>query len=1100
MKGWTKRVALSAAAALVAFLLAALPASGEATLSFIDPDALSDANDGSLKNPYAEPAARKWARQGGYIGVMYDNPSLDQPVRRVLIPYLDAEPIGCSDFKAHSATISVKAGGLSVGDYVMVGGHSVRRALKVTPPPDPTETGAEDVVLLDKPFHKNSNGREDVFKVKQSVISAASDVDWRNDYGLYAGAFELVELEREQVTYHNGITRYEGADDIADSNIGFADPDNAESSIARRLTGRGDGYVNRRDALIVRVEEIIKNPPYIENADYYEGNVEYTVEDVRHDRVEFTETGDDEDKLFNNPEDSNNPNHKVYLIAWFTERNVAEVNVRSRAHPEDTTLAIRETLPDSGKFALRIQAVEFGTGKGQFSKPVLNSDDGIPKLPVNPRDAIAASTADSTATIAIETSAPVFIGLSPANGAAARNFRPEVSAQVMDVESGMDAKNIEILFRVIEEGGAVRDAPPIKPSVDGDISPIFGGFAVSARMRGDYAPSKDALIHWWARAADNAGNVGYSDTEPMKNGAADVCDAAPNASISDLADSDKCQPYAIRVDRTPPKLLRAETGRRWNSIPFVVGGADGTEYRPTRADKSSVLAIFDSHLDVASVSASDFAVNGAAPLEAVAYNVKVRDGGDSVLDVGRERGYAFLRLPYEMDAGAAPNVALVGAVLDLAGNVADSGAVAALDRIAPALTVAFKRGDRPVSKGAFNLTISADEDVGAPSVAFRKLASKTVGGETAQTLGAANEGIVAVKYVSATEYRASIIVGPIGDPIDGANGGLFNVVVKATDAAGNAGVAGVPTPPIDADANADAILFEVDRSVPDPDLNPDADGVQSEFATDDTDAFIVIDFSAEANEYDMDAYGEVTLLSATLDGADISDALRVNDDGNAFLYKASGLALGDRALEIAVMDAAGNRRSAPSRATVTIRKREPFSLKLTPGWNFVSIPGDPADPAINVVMPPDRTDITAALGYDRSEPGHWLRANRGADGLFQGNLENIASTRAYWIKTDSFASLNVDIPKPSLGEVRIKPAIPVFEGWNAVPILDADGDFKLELPPGRHYFSALTGDGTSVVIDAYDTLAGVWKSVAPQDVEIGKAYWVYASRDGVIVP
>ena len=161
--------------------------------------------------------------------------------------------------------------------------------------------------------------------------------------------------------------------------------------------------------------------------------------------------------------------------------------------------------------------------------------------------------------------------------------------------------------------------------------------------------------------------------------------------------------------------------------------------------------------------------------------------------------------------------------------------------------------------------------------------------------------------------------------------------------------------------------------------------MQSEFATDDPDAFIVIDFSAEANEYDMDAYGEVTLLSATLDGADISDALRVNDDGNAFLYKASGLALGG--------PRAGNRghgRGGKSALCAKPRDRndsqnsEPFSLKLTPGWNFVSIPGDPSDTAINVVMPPDRTDITAALGYDRSEPGHWLRANRGADGLFQG--------------------------------------------------------------------------------------------------------------------
>ena len=533
VKGWTKRVALSAAAALVAFLLAALPASGEATLSFIDPNALSDANDGSLKNPYAEPAARKWARQGGYIGVMYDNPSLDQPVRRVLIPYLDADPSGCSDFQAHSAAISVKAGMLSVGDYVIVGGHTVRRALKVTPPPDPTETGAEDVVLLDKPFHKNSNGREDVFKVKQSVIAAASDVDWRNDYGLYARA---VELEKDQVSFRNGITRYEGANDVADSNIATA-YGNAESRNPL-MTGRSDGSINRNDALIVRViESLDSSGAYVEEADYYAGDVSYTIEDVHYERVEFTAKGEGPNNPLKIPDgiDNNNQRHKVYLIAWFTERNVAEVNIRSRAHPEDTTLAIRETLPDSGKFALRIQAVEFGTGKGQFSKPVLNSDDGIPKLPVNPRDAIAASASDSTATIAIETSAPVFIGLSPANGAAARNFRPEVSAQVMDVESGMDAKNIEILFRVIEEGGAVWDAPPIKPSVDGDISPIFGGFAVSARMRGDYAPSKDAIIHWWVRAADNAGNVGYSDTEPMKNGAADVCDAAPDASISDIA-------------------------------------------------------------------------------------------------------------------------------------------------------------------------------------------------------------------------------------------------------------------------------------------------------------------------------------------------------------------------------------------------------------------------------------------------------------------------------------------------------------------------------------------------------------------------------------
>ena len=85
---------------------------------------------------------------------MYEDASLDRPVRRVLIPYLDTTFAGPADIEAHSATIRVNrslngtnAGSLAVNDYVMIGEDSIRKVLKVTP-----STDTVDDVTLDKPL------------------------------------------------------------------------------------------------------------------------------------------------------------------------------------------------------------------------------------------------------------------------------------------------------------------------------------------------------------------------------------------------------------------------------------------------------------------------------------------------------------------------------------------------------------------------------------------------------------------------------------------------------------------------------------------------------------------------------------------------------------------------------------------------------------------------------------------------------------------------------------------------------------------------------------------------------------------------------------
>ena len=812
---------------------------------------------------------------------------------------------------------------------------------------------------------------------------------------------------------------------------------------------------------------------------------------------------------------------------------------------------MRETYEGSGEFALKIKAVPFGTAAGESAKTDISKP--IPELPVRTRDVVTLETEDSTATLPIETFPPSFTDLAPAHDTATQASRPEISAQVTDSDSGLDEKNIHILFMIEQTSGTTYKT--LTPDRDGDVDEISGGFSITGRLRGADAPANDAAISWWIMATDKTGNIGYSDRVSTKNNKDDACaakrDADDNALtgetlIKALAADEACDAYVVRVDNTDPKLERAETGRHWDAGLPTGDSDDKTEYRVGKADKSSVLVAFSESLDAASVSASDFEVNGRTPVDAAVYNVKVRDdvfdlnpkydkskdandsgvdsdgdkkfladgnadiAGDSVQDVGDDRGYVFLTLASDLKPSATPKVALVDAVLDLAGNELDSATVnAATDRIAPTLTVSVNEGSRAVAKDNLNLKITSDENVGTPTVTFHEITSKTVGGKTTQTVD--EKGAAAtVSFVSTTEFAAVISARNSED-------GLYTIRVEATDSAGgNKGVAGDvgANGDVNVDADTKAILFEKDGNIGDLDVNPDKTDVQDKFETDDQNAYVFIDFSAEANEYDdqkdadgkrvgddLDTYHGVAIVSATLNGKDIKSALQRNDDGNVFLYKApDGLAIGDHALEVVAQDAAGNKHPSPRKATIAIVERKPFSLKLNPGWNLISIPGEPENSDVNAVIPADRTDIKSVLTYDPTVAAKWQSATRGADGQFAGTLKNLSSTRAYWIETDSFKPLPVDIPKRSPGEPGVLPAIELVAGWNLIPVLDVDGDFLLDDDdklPVATYFAGLE-DVESLRAYTFNTISNVWEQAT--EVQIGKGYWVYASKAGVIVP
>ncbi len=1066
MKNKTRFIPLVIIGAILLSLLAIVPAFGADEVGFIDPGDIND--NGTLSD--STPDDQGWARQGGRIGLMLSDDGLDTPVKRVLIPSIDADMKGRGDVDAHMDTISnASVSGVSGDDYILIGMNTVRKVESVVTTDDVT------TITVDKAFASGMSNAM-IYRINDSV----TDLDpWDDNYASYAMA-EMIGTGQATYRATGSVSRYNAQHAIVDSDVGK----NLGTTPLDRISGSPTGTVNTADVLVVKVSSTNNDETAID------------VADVSGDRIEMEDVSG-----ASSADPLGLGGDSAYLVYWADERNEtgSVVTVRSQAHQDPVTAVLTETTPTSGEFVLEIMTVMPQDADGNDVMPDFSAS--VPTLPVNPRDVVTLAGDDSTGTITVETTSPVFSGFAPAHNTSGRDDRPEVSAQVTDGDSGLDedGDNISVIFRIME-GNSTRTITK-SPKSDGEVDEVAGGFEVKQRITGSDAPSGDATIEWWVKAIDEAGNVGYSDRQASIDGEENPCTADGDTAVTALAGAG-CQAFKIIVDGTDPSLLRAETGRSWDNSLDTGDSDDKTEYRVSKADTSSVLVVFNEHLDDATVTAADFEVDGATPIDAEVHNVKVRDdsedgdGNDSIMgadvqDVASTRGYVFLTVE-EMDPDSQPKVELVGEVTDVAGNKKGTGKDnEADDRVAPSLTVSVMEGDRAVTKDKVTLSITSNENISAPSVTYHMVMSV----DDAQTLGSEKRATAVFK--SAKEYEVTI---------DAAEDGLYTVHVAAHDnSGGNMGTNGDMSAPVDVDGETSAILFERDTNISAPDIDPDMDGVQDEFSIDDPNAFIRIDFSGEGSEYDastdgddLDTHGMVTIVSAMLGDDDITGSLQSNEGGNVFLFRASGLDLGDHDLSVVAMDEAGNKNSSAFEATITITERDPYTLKLNPGWNLVSIPGEPMDSDINAVIPADHPAMTV-LSFDPSVPGGWLTALRGSDGSFSGTLTDITAGRAYWINTPSFEGVKVDIPKQAAGVAQVLPTISIAKGWNLIPILDVDGDFELSDAEGYNYFNGLS-EGTITGIYTFNTITNSWSSVAQEDVEIGKGYWVYATDAGVIVP
>ena len=456
-------------------------------------------------------------------------------------------------------------------------------------------------------------------------------------------------------------------------------------------------------------------------------------------------------------------------------------------------------------------------------------------------------------------------------------------------------------------------------------------------------------------------------------------------------------------------------------------------------DPTSISVEFNENLNGDSLQASDFRVNGVAPA-----------------DVSSEDSTVSLTVP-AMAANAKPVVEVVGNVEDTAGNVLPGGQqVTAADGIAPTLEILVAPD---FSTGEVMIDVRTDETLlTVPSV--------TVGGDSVSNLRRAGDNHFQADFTASSS-------------------GVYSVKAEGRDTSANPG-----------DASAD---FEIDNALPMPTsvtfpgMDPVMDLSASGIAITTQNPFITIEWDSEASEYDGDSHASVTvtgLMITDADGGEI-DVKVSSPSSNRLLISARDLALGTYAMSFNGEDDIGNTLASDVSLPFEVKEPDPFEIMLTPGWNLVSLPAEPQMSAINDVIP-EGHPASIVLTYDPTQPGAWLSASRGDDGMFAGSLENIGARTAYWVFTDAFDSLEVEVMLQRGGSPSHLPTINLVAGWNLLPVLDVTGGASFGDSASNHVGGVLRTYSYDSSGDRFDQHDGM--------LQVGHGYWAYLSGTTVLLP
>ena len=536
----------------------------------------------------------------------------------------------------------------------------------------------------------------------------------------------------------------------------------------------------------------------------------------------------------------------------------------------------------------------------------------------------------------------------------------------------------------------------------------------------------------------------------------------------------------------------------------------------------------------------------------------------------------FVELEDELLADETPDVTIVpNGVEDSAGNEQDDGDHEADDWISPKFTIVSIVSTRETSQDQVlagdddevTIVVTSDErlDSTRPTVTVTYVKAPagsvdTKGVMTCDTSAGADKGTRergeiantdkcadssaatgsnlnnSVEKVSNTEWVVTIT-----EPKDT---GYYNFRISGNDRSpqenpGSEGVSpgAIVTDFFDADGDVnvdDAIFFEGDINLPKPQVRVSGVSVEDNEADVEfrSPLFVELDFAAnhstcganadtderlsncmnENSEYAEDNFDDIVVTSFVLDGVDLTDSVKTTDN-QSFLVSLESISIGDHTAEVQAVDQAGNVFEDTLEIDFEVNDRDPFEKRLSPGWNLVSLPGEPADSSIASVFGPG-VEVRTVYSYDPVIPGGWMVAVRETlDSDWQGDLTEITGQRGYWVLSDAIQDWEVSIPRLAGGAAGTgtpiqPPVIPMYAGWNLIPVTDVSGNAlgTSRSVSAEVYLNSLD-DGLDLArVLGYDTIRNEWFTVldaqmgSPGNLSIGSGYWVFVRAAAALVP
>ena len=517
------------------------------------------------------------------------------------------------------------------------------------------------------------------------------------------------------------------------------------------------------------------------------------------------------------------------------------------------------------------------------------------------------------------------------------------------------------------------------------------------------------------------------------------------------------------------------------------------------------------------------------------------------------RARIYLELADELASDEKPTIQMLGGVFkDVAGNNNVTDSIDAEDWIAPGVSISITSSSGTTSRaatdkdGSFTVRITSDEDLSS----FPDLFFATIKAGSISSKGVAEDLAIATvsAEISLTEKETNTWekkVDADSASIPGSGDRIAAVLVTATDENGNSGNSpgwSGGSPAVDADLDFEKLdgggfLVEIDNRMEAADIivlpSPDPDEITDQ--TESMNPYIQINFS-EPDEYGIaadadgvcrdtdtgqdadecaekadigdgdslrtDSHRAVTITALTLNGEDrLAEVVDVNDW--TYVLAVTGLPVGEYTIAYAAHDDVGNEVDEDdAEFEFEVLKRQPYSITLQPGWNLISVPGDPFNPAVGSVIGSDLKADTV-LGF---QGGEWVTSVRNDDDRWQGTLTDIQGGYGYWVRTTVVEDIETVIP-PTL-PTSVLPTVPIVAGWNLVGVVDAaqkkvDANSRFD---ADDYLTSLKNVWR--VAYSFETQLNRWDKLLPDPasgadqfyVHNGSGYWLWSTRPGTLVP